>query len=414
MNKLKIAIEGCCHGELNKIYKSIPKTTDLLLICGDFQALRNESDFQALNVPEKYQRLGDFHQYYNGNKKAPVLTIFIGGNHESSSYLQELKYGGWVAPNIYYLGQFGSVWYKGLLISGWSGIFNNYTFLNSDGSTMEKLPFDSSSIRSVYHQKLINFVKMYLLGRGSDIILSHDWPIGIEKFGNKESLLKRKPFFEEDIDKGELGSPLNEILIHHLKPRYWFSGHLHVKFEANINHDEKSKQLPKKTINKNEIDLDMDDDEEAEEENVTKKLKTGQNNDTIFVALDKVGNKRKFIEIIDIEIKKHHPSLNSDKCYYDKRSIAINKIIESKFTKSNLSPQSTLRNQDSLKKFIPLIQEEMSKLEKLDDDEFMIPENFEIIAPVDFSEDLKYFPSNQTEVYCEKFNMPKLELDSGN
>jgi len=34
------------------------------------------------------------------------LTIFIGGNHEASNYLQELPYGGWVAPNIYYLGEY--------------------------------------------------------------------------------------------------------------------------------------------------------------------------------------------------------------------------------------------------------------------------------------------------------------------
>ena len=46
-------------------------------------------------------------QYYSGEKKAPVLTIFIGGNHEASNYLQELPYGGWVAPNIYYLGYAG-------------------------------------------------------------------------------------------------------------------------------------------------------------------------------------------------------------------------------------------------------------------------------------------------------------------
>jgi lariat debranching enzyme len=43
-------------------------------------------------------------RYYSGEKKAPVLTIFIGGNHEASNYLQELPYGGWVAPDIYYLG----------------------------------------------------------------------------------------------------------------------------------------------------------------------------------------------------------------------------------------------------------------------------------------------------------------------
>lgn len=45
-------------------------------------------------------------RYYSGEKKAPILTIFIGGNHEASNYLQELPYGGWVAPNIYYMGTF--------------------------------------------------------------------------------------------------------------------------------------------------------------------------------------------------------------------------------------------------------------------------------------------------------------------
>lgn len=43
-------------------------------------------------------------RYYSREKEAPVLTIFIGGNHEASNHLQELCYGGWAAPNIYYLG----------------------------------------------------------------------------------------------------------------------------------------------------------------------------------------------------------------------------------------------------------------------------------------------------------------------
>jgi hypothetical protein len=30
------------------------------------------------------------HRYYIGEKKAPLLTIVIGGNHEASNYLWEL------------------------------------------------------------------------------------------------------------------------------------------------------------------------------------------------------------------------------------------------------------------------------------------------------------------------------------
>ena len=108
---MKIAIEGCCHGELDRIYQTINQieTTqgikiDLLLICGDFQSVRNEHDLQSMAVPPKYRSMQDFWRYYSGEKRAPVLTIFIGGNHESSDFLIELPYGGWVAPNIFYMG----------------------------------------------------------------------------------------------------------------------------------------------------------------------------------------------------------------------------------------------------------------------------------------------------------------------
>lgn len=57
----------------------------------------------------------------------------VGGNHEASNYLWELYYGGWVAPNIYYLGHAGVVWFGGIRIGGLSGIFNDlhYTMVHS-------------------------------------------------------------------------------------------------------------------------------------------------------------------------------------------------------------------------------------------------------------------------------------------
>ena len=48
----------------------------------------------------------------------------VGGNHEAMNYLWELYYGGWVAPNIYYLGHAGVVKFGGIRIGGVSGIFN--------------------------------------------------------------------------------------------------------------------------------------------------------------------------------------------------------------------------------------------------------------------------------------------------
>ena len=55
----------------------------------------------------------------------PGVTLpAVGGNHEAMNYLWELYYGGWVAPNIYYLGHAGVVKFGGIRIGGMSGIFN--------------------------------------------------------------------------------------------------------------------------------------------------------------------------------------------------------------------------------------------------------------------------------------------------
>jgi lariat debranching enzyme len=63
-----------------------------------------------------------FYKYYKGEKVAPVMTIVIGGNHEASNHMYELFHGGWLAPNIYYLGAAGVVNFGGLRIGGCSGI----------------------------------------------------------------------------------------------------------------------------------------------------------------------------------------------------------------------------------------------------------------------------------------------------
>jgi lariat debranching enzyme len=60
---LNIAVEGCCHGELDIIYDTIRDSekhgakVDLLLVCGDFQCVRNSADLECLAVPQKYRKL---------------------------------------------------------------------------------------------------------------------------------------------------------------------------------------------------------------------------------------------------------------------------------------------------------------------------------------------------------------------
>lgn len=66
---MRIAIEGCAHGELENIYntiKAIEKRenykVDLLLCCGDFQATRNVDDLNCMAVPKKYQDICTFYK----------------------------------------------------------------------------------------------------------------------------------------------------------------------------------------------------------------------------------------------------------------------------------------------------------------------------------------------------------------
>jgi lariat debranching enzyme len=51
--------------------------------------MRGMADLEMMACPVKYRALGQFHNYYAGRAVAPMLTIVIGGNHESSGYMWE-------------------------------------------------------------------------------------------------------------------------------------------------------------------------------------------------------------------------------------------------------------------------------------------------------------------------------------
>ncbi|KAK9368434.1 lariat debranching enzyme, C-terminal domain-containing protein [Lipomyces kononenkoae] len=233
---VNIAFEGCCHGELDKIYRSLAKLSvpiDLLIIAGDFQAVRNSRDLKCMAVPAKYQQLGDFHSYYSGQKVAPITTIFIGGNHEASNYLWELYYGGWVAPNIYYMGASVVLNFCGVRIGGLSGIWKEGDYHKGH---FERVPYTEGTKRSIYHVRQYDVLKLYQISEPVDIVVSHDWPAGVEHFGRLNELLTKKKFLKSDIDNKALGSPPAMRLLERIRPRFWLSAHLHVKYTAIVKH----------------------------------------------------------------------------------------------------------------------------------------------------------------------------------
>lgn len=254
---------------------------DLLLICGDFQAARNGPDVEVMSVPPKYRALGDFHEYYSGARRAPYLTLFVGGNHEAAAHLRELHYGGWAAPGIYYAGAANVLRVGPLRIAGLSGIWKGFDYRRGHG---ERLPFGPADVKSFYHVREADVRKLLQVRGQVDVGVSHDWPRGVEQHGDVQALARQRPMWREEIQTNTLGSVAAEYVMDRLRPAYWFSAHMHWKFSAIKTYpppgalaqdqvdgaadDTRAPQAapeptaPATVEDPNEIDLDADEDEE--------------------------------------------------------------------------------------------------------------------------------------------------------
>lgn len=266
---------------------------DLLIIGGDFQAVRNANDLTVMSCPVKYREIGDFHEYYSGKRSAPFLTLFVGGNHEATSYLRELYYGGWVAPNIYYMGAANVVRLGPLRIAGMSGIWKGMDY---NKTHYERLPYNQGDIKTAYHVREIDVRKLLQIRTQVDIGISHDWPRGVENHGNEAALWRMKPDFQQESRDGTLGNPAATYVMDRLRPPYWFAAHLHCKYAAiktyqedmtskaeavtEVEHARKDEsgmvsqhakmEGTNGTLhNADEIDLDLDDDDDDDDDKKT-------------------------------------------------------------------------------------------------------------------------------------------------
>ncbi|XP_037028889.1 lariat debranching enzyme-like [Bradysia coprophila] len=366
---MKVAIAGCIHGEVERMYKVLESIetekdcrVDLLLCCGDFQAVRDEMDLESMTRTKDYHDLGTFHKYYNGESTAPVLTIFIGGNHEASNYLQELPFGGWVAPNIYYLGYAGCVNINGLRVGGISGIYKKYNYRRYHH---EFPPYTEDSKRSVYHVRELEVFRLKQLSSKIDIFMSHDWPRNIDKFGDEMTptdLISMNPNFESDIKNDCLGSPANKEILDHLQPSYWVAAHLHCRFSAEIQH--------------------------------------GSSTKTKFLALDKAVHdaiERKFIEILDIDVEPEESPLS-----YDLEWLTVLHNTQHLVTGKTKFSSMPKENGPVRWNFTPTSEEKELILSKFDDD---------LIVPINFcrmgKSVLKGKPQSnpQTSKFCSTLNV---------
>ncbi|KZP27058.1 DBR1-domain-containing protein [Athelia psychrophila] len=374
---MRIAVEGCCHGELDATYGRVQAlenthnyTVDLLLICGDFQAIRNRRDLQCMSVPVKYKQLGTFWKYYTGEKVAPVLTLVIGGNQEASNYMWELYHGGWLAPNIYFLGHAGCVQVDGIRIAGASGVSGGNVFRQGN---WEKVPYDRSSIRSIYHIREFNIRRLSLLTHLPSpltVILSHDWPQSIAHYGDLSGLLRQKAVFRADIESGKLGSPPLWGLLKTITPEWWFAAHLHVRFEALVQHREGEGEAAQveevKVANSDDIVIDgdgsdLDGDGGAklivEEEMKAAPVVDGNADEialdevapapigppaTKFLALDNCLPRRQFLEVVEVPTPPAYASTlghsHIPRLTYDPEWLAITRAFHPYLSTARMQP----------------------------------------------------------------------------
>ena len=296
-NVLNIIVTGCIHGCLDKMYKDIQDfekekkiKIDLVLCTGDFECMRNENDLKFLSCPEKYREMGNFHQYYNSKVQSPYLTIFIGGNHEASNYLEENYYGGFVAENIYYLGRSGVINVKGIRIAGISGIFNKFDYFRGHFEKDERdIKCDK---KSIFHLREFEVAKMSYIKNHIDIFMTHDWPTNLINEKDKNKIFKLRPHFKEEIKEGTLGSFPGEFLLQYLKPNYFICGHMHFYYTNKIN-------------------------------------------DTEIYAFDKCLNKRHYFDLIEVKQSINNIDKEDNNIYIDPEWIAITNVFNNYFPRDN-------------------------------------------------------------------------------
>jgi len=188
----------------------------------------------------------------------------------------------------------------GLRIGGLSGIYKSHDYGRAH---TERLPYYPGEIKSIYHVRSYDVFKLFQVKEPIDVMLSHDWPQGIEHHGDTQQLWACKPFLRRDSEIGELGSPPAMSLLKKMRPRYWFSGHMHVKFAAIVSHGEeelppaqelwKANSTPTGGGGADELELELDaitaknpDELELDLDDDTLAIATSENPDELELDLD--------------------------------------------------------------------------------------------------------------------------------
>lgn len=233
------AAVGDAHGHLNQMTsllrqweKTHRKTLSFVLQVGDFEPHRHEQDLASMAAPQKYRKLGDFHQYHAGKSRFPWPIHFIGGNHEPYAHLETNPRGFEVAPNCHYLGRTRVFQQSGIKIAALTGIYSEKHFriarpkLTQLGKVSSKgfTYFTRQDIESLLYTTEIN------------VLLLHEWPSGIVTPEDEWKVRSQK----KTLDIASIGNDPARQLVDRLRPQLVLCGHMHLRYTGRHVHQDGS------------------------------------------------------------------------------------------------------------------------------------------------------------------------------
>ena len=246
----KIFVTGCLHGSWDLLIDTVEEkiksgmNIELILVTGDCQTFRTEEDMESFSAPLKYHVMGSFYKIANGERKVPCLTIIIGGNHEAADLLFQLPFGGFIAPNVYYVGRAAQLLVGDINITGISGIYSAQEFFNP---VHESFPLRSvADIHTNYHLRAFTDFQLFGLTK-SQIVMSHDWPSTIPMNYSTPFFKQKRHDLVESDQNGTFGLPNGITLMNKIKPHSWFASHHHFTMDYQINEITHFYALPKPT-----------------------------------------------------------------------------------------------------------------------------------------------------------------------
>lgn len=198
---LRVAFVGDLHGKIDLMFAKLqPHSPDVVIQVGDFGTYVDPQRMDK--ATRKHGGLGDFPDYYNGNKRFPIPTFFIKGNHEDFDIIEEIKEE--AIPNLYHMSN-GNVYdFDELRVGALGGNYSPARY-----SLDRNHPKLQQSRRKHFNHQDISDLET---DGAIDIIVSHDCPLGSGMVGRHGN---------------DCGSQEITDLVHKIHPKMIIHGHYH-------------------------------------------------------------------------------------------------------------------------------------------------------------------------------------------